>query len=318
MDMQNSFDIVIVNWNSGEQLRACLRSIEQFEKGTVSTVVVVDNASTDDSLESIEAINIPLQVIRNTENKGFGAACNQGAALCYSRYLLFLNPDTELFENSLSIPLAFMENSKNQNVGVCGIQLVDENGNVARTCAHFPSLWRFAAQAIGLNKLPGMKGTGIHMTEWDHLSDKLVDQVIGAFFFIRSHMFEKLCGFDERFFVYFEEVDFSFRARQAGWKTVYLAQAQAFHKGGGTSEQVKATRLFYSLRSRLLYGFKHFPAWKAWSLVALTLIIEPCTRTVFSLLRGSISDILNTWRGYRMLYGDFSNILQLTNEHKWQ
>lgn len=304
-----NIDIVIVSWNAGKQLDKCLASIARFGEENIKKVVVVDNASSDGSADDLDRFGLPLEVIRNQENLGFALACNQGAAVCDSRYLLFLNPDTEIFENSFDVPLAFMEDEVNQDVGICGIQLVDEKGRVVRTCARFPSLSRFAAQAIGLNKIPGLRGMCALMAEWDHLSDKSVDQVIGAFFFARRTVFEALNGFDERFFVYFEEVDFSLRAKRAGWKTVYLTGAYAFHEGGGTSRQVKATRLFYSLRSRLLYGFEYFPSWQAWVLLGLTLFVEPLSRSVFSLLRGGMRDVRNTWRGYNMLYRDLPNIL---------
>ena len=310
--MLTSIDIIIVNWNAGQQLHDCLASIVSVESNgfTLGQVVVVDNASSDGSLNGLDSFSLPLKIIRNTLNQGFGAACNQGASVCEAQYILFLNPDTKLFENSLTVPLAFMENEKNQDVGICGIRLVDESGHVARTCAHFPSLSRFAAQAIGLDRFPGLKGAGVHMAEWDHLSEKSVDQVIGAFFFMRRAVFESLAGFDERFFVYFEEVDLSLQARQAGWKTTYLASAQAFHLGGGTSSQIKATRLFYSLRSRLVYSFKHFSPLHAWGVLGLTVLIEPVSRTLFTLLRGGIGDVRNTWRGYVMLYSVLPEIIR--------
>ena len=310
--MTPSLDIIVVNWNAGQQLHDCLMSIVLASQNgfVLSRVVVIDNASSDNSLDGLDDLPLPLTIIRNTDNKGFAAACNQGAAICDGEYLLFLNPDTRLSENSLSVPVEFMEDASNSRVGICGIQLVDENGEVARTCSYFPSLRRFAAQSLGLNKIPKLRGTGVHMAEWDHLSDQPVDQVIGAFFFMRRAVFDSLGGFDERFFVYFEEVDLSWRAHQAGWQSVYLASVQAFHEGGGTSQQVKATRLFYSLRSRLIYGMKHFPLWQVWLLFALTLLVEPVSRLIFSLLRGGIEDMRNTLRGYGMLYRALPEILK--------
>ena len=302
-------DIIIVNWNSGAQLERCLSSIDHFGGEILAKVVVVDNGSVDGSADRLDGFGFPFQVIKNRENLGFARACNQGARECDSPYLLFLNPDTELFFNSLMIPLAFLGDSANSDTGICGIQLVDEKGQVSRSCAHFPSLKRFIVQAVGLNKLPGLKGTGVHMDDWDHSTRRSIDHVIGAFFFIRRRVFDALKGFDERFFIYFEEVDFSLRARQAGWKIVYLADAQAFHKGGGTSQQVKATRLFYSLRSRLLYGFKHLPRWQVWILFGIMAVVEPLSRSIFSLLRGGIRDVRNTWTGYGMLYRDLPAII---------
>jgi GT2 family glycosyltransferase len=306
-------DIVIVNWNAGLQLAEAVTSIVQHHDNLVLSVIIVDNASSDDSIARVEALpSLPfqLQIIRNKQNRGFAAACNQGAALATGYYLLFLNPDTRLLENSLSVPQAFMKQSENADAGICGIQLQDESGHVARTCARFPSLGIFVAQVLGLNKVSWFRSWGTHMSEWDHGKAREVDHVIGAFYLTRRSLFELLGGFDERFFVYLEDLDFSLRAREAGWRTVYLAEAQAFHLGGGASHQVKARRLFYSLRSRLLYGFKHFTPWQEWALLGVTLSLEPVIRSMVSLLRGGIEDVQTTLKAYVMLYRDMPNILR--------
>jgi GT2 family glycosyltransferase len=305
-----SISIIIVNWNAGPQLVDCLESIRILGGDCVESVIVVDNASSDGSLAGLGLFGLPLQVIRNAENRGFAAACNQGASVATGDYLLFLNPDTRLFENSLMIPLVFMERPENMDVGVCGIQLLDESGYVARSCSRFPSLGSSMARALGLSKLPWFHSLEDQMKEWDHSSIRDVDQVIGAFFLVRKSAFQLLTGFDERFFVYFEEVDFALRSRQAGWRSVFLADARAFHAGGGTSRQVKAHRLFYSLRSRLLYGFKHFKPWQAWVLSGVSLGLEPFSRLVFSILRGAPGDVRNTLNAYGMMYHDVPNILK--------
>lgn len=302
-------DVVVVNWNSGELLAKCLASVARYGIKYVSKIVVVDNGSSDDSLNHLEAFDLPLVIISNNANLGFAQACNQGAAVCNAEYILFLNPDTEIFENSLDIPLAYMNDKANYDVGICGIQLVDEGGYVTHSCAYFPTLSRFVFQAVGLTRVPGLKGAGIHMNDWDHLSDKTVNHVMGAFFFMRRTVFEALKGFDERFFVYLEDVDFSLRARQAGWKTTYLTGVQAFHHGGGVSRQIKATRLFYSLRSRLLYGFKHFFIVQAWILLGVTIFVEPLSRLVFAVFKNEVQDMQNTLAGYRMLYREIPNII---------
>lgn len=296
-------DIVIVNWNSGVLLREAVASIAEFGANVVSSVIVVDNHSSDDSLSAVEAdaadLPFSLHVIRNPTNMGFGAACNQGAKQAQSEYLLFLNPDTALFAGTLSDSLAYMQDPAHAGVGICGVQLLDEQGRVSRSCARFPSARRFLAHASGLDRL--FPRLGHFMADWDHRQTREVDQVIGAFFLVRREMFEALGGFDERFFVYFEEVDLSLRARNAGWRSVYLADAQAFHVGGGTSRQVKARRLFYSLRSRLLYSFKHFSWAGAMGVMFVTLLVEPLSRTMLALLRGSWSGVKETWSAYGML-----------------
>lgn len=302
-------DLVIVNWNAGPQLRACVDSVLEHDEGRVKRIIVVDNASSDRSADNIDGLP-RVHVIRARENLGFAAACNLGAAAGDAPYVLFLNPDTRLFMHSLSAPLAFMEQRENRDVGICGIQLLDENGEVSRSCARFPSLSRLMAGAVGLDKLPAMRGAAMQLAEWDHAETREVDQVIGAFFMIRRALFERLGGFDERFFVYFEEVDLSLRARQLGQRTVYLTEARAFHAGGGTSRQVKAHRLFYFLRSRLLYGFKHFHRGQAWTLTGVTCLVEPFTRTVYCVMRRDWDGVHNTWAAYRMLWAGIGRIVR--------
>jgi GT2 family glycosyltransferase len=302
-------DIIIVNWNSGHQLFECLDSIRKNHNGVVCSVVIVDNASTDDSIKSVPKIStLPVHIIHNDENLGFARACNQGGKLGNAPYLLFLNPDTMLFANSLSTPCAFMEQKNNNKTGICGIQLLNEQNERVRTCSRFPTLSRLAAESFGLVKVPGFKKFGTHMNEWDHSSTQPVDQIMGAFFLVRRDLFENLRGFDERFFVYFEEVDFSRRARQTGYKSIYLADAQAFHAGGGTSRQVKAMRLFYFLRSKMQYGFKHFSSVQAWILVGITMLIEPFTRIFFCAVKGDWQGIKNTIHGYHLLWKAFPAI----------
>lgn len=307
----NFIDVIIVNWNSGSQLRECIDSLLQFHSGVVSKVIIVDNNSSDNSLEQLKAIkchNFSLHIIKNAKNIGFAAACNQGAALSASEHLLFLNPDTQIFENSLSIPLAYMGSQNNSATGIIGIQLLDESGIVARSCARFPALSHYFASALGFDKK--FPRYGLFMNEWEHDETRCVDHVIGAFFFVRRCVFDALKGFDENFFVYLEDLDFSLRAKDSGWCAVYLSEAQAYHAGGGCSRQIKAIRLFYSLRSRLIYGIKHFGILKLSLLFLLTLTLEFCTRTMFSFLTAGISGLLNTWRAYGMLLKSIPEILR--------
>lgn len=296
-------DLVIVNWNSSTQLAEAVSSISQFHSGLVSSVIIVDNASHDNSLAKIEKTDklpFPFLIERNHYNRGFGAACNQGAMKGDNDYLLFLNPDTRLFESSLSLPLAYMQEPNKADVGICGVQLVDGSGDVSRSCSRFPTYIGFVAHAIGLDQL--FPRLGHFMAEWSHDTTQDVDQVIGAFFLVRRELFEALGGFDEQFFVYFEEVDFAYRANKAGSRSVYLADVQAFHAGGGTSNQVKAKRLFFSLRSRLLYAFKHFHLIAAMVVLLTTLFIEPISRSTLAIARRSWSSLTETWQGYGMLW----------------
>lgn len=302
-------DIVIVNWNSGTQLKECIDSLLTHGMKDVLRIIVVDNGSIDGSVDSVEKLS-RVEIIFTGENLGFGAACNIGAKAGTAPYILFLNPDTRIESNSLSVPLSFMEKDRNSKVGVCGIQLVDEQGVISRSCAYSPTFGRLVSSAIGMDKFPGFKSTGIAMSTWNHLNSQQVDQVIGAFYFIRRDLFEACEGFDKRFFVYFEEVDIAKRIKALGLTSWYLTDAKAFHAGGGTSQQVKARRLFYILRSRLLYAFKHFPRWQALLLMGVVFLIEPFTRSIWCLVRGDITGTKNTWSAFCMLRHSMVNILR--------
>ncbi len=315
--MGAAVDIIIVNWNAGRQLRDCLQSIIAVGKDVfeLKRVVVVDNASRDGSADGLDSLEPPLSVVRNKENRGFGAACNQGAAGSVADYLLFLNPDVRLYENSLIEPLTFMERPENRDIGIAGIQLIDDTGKVSRTCARFPTPKTYLHKMLGLDRLLPTRFPDYFMTDWDHAESREVDHVIGAFFLVRRSVFEALGGFDEHFFVYLEDLDFSLRARGAGWRSFYLAEARAYHKGGGTSEQVKATRLFYSLRSRILYGYKHFSWASATGLMLGTLLLEPLARLALGAARRSGKGIFETIKGYSMLWSAVPALLQASRQH---
>jgi N-acetylglucosaminyl-diphospho-decaprenol L-rhamnosyltransferase len=305
-----TLDIVIVNWNSGPRLERCLHGIgsTSTEGLVLGRVVVVDNASGDSSLAAITR-DSRVVAIRNDENLGFAAACNQGAEGSSADFLLFLNPDVVLGENALSIPVQFLADPLNARVAVCGPQLVGEDGAVQRSCSRFPAPRDFYRKALGLDRaLPKLFRPPM-MVEWDHSSDREVDQVMGACFFMRRGVFQEMGGFDERFFVYFEEVDLSLRCRKAGWETRFLSGARAVHEGGGCSRQVLGKRLFYSLRSRILYGFKHFSPHSAFALCFVTALLEPFSRFVLAAAHGSADEVRGTLEGYWLFWRSLPSIL---------
>jgi GT2 family glycosyltransferase len=284
---------VIVNWNAGSQLEQCLRSLQNE-----CPAIVVDNASTDGSCDALSQLH-GVTVIESSENLGFGKACNLGAAHVQADYVLFLNPDAALFPGTLERALTFMQDPVHAQVGICGVQLVDAQGQVSRSCARFPTAARLVAQAVGLDRL--VPSLGLLMADWPHDRTKTVDHVIGAFFLMRRELFNSLGGFDERFFLYLEDLDFSYRARQIGWNSAYMAEVQAFHRGGGTSDQIKARRLFYILRSRLIYAQKHFSLGGMLVVLFATLFLEPISRSIQSLGKRSWSGFKEVWQGYAML-----------------
>jgi len=301
----NKVDIVIVNWNSGLRLQACLDSIERsaLRMAEIASVCVVDNGSNDNSLPQCDAEGrFPRLTVRNSENFGFGRACNQGARLSSSELLLFVNPDVVLEESTIERAVAVMRDPENAQVAVCGIRLVDEAGHASRTCARFPTSWSMCVYALGLNRLFPRLMPAYVMSEWNHEDSRPVAHVIGAFYLVRRSEFEAVGGFDERYFVYFEDLDLSRKIAQRGLTAIYRADIRAYHEGGGSSKQIRGRRLFYSVDSRLKYSWKHFGTMGAISVAALSLLVEPVIRILGVAARRDFASVKHTLVGYGMLY----------------
>lgn len=293
-------DIVIVNWNSGDLLSRCIDAI--FTKANEDLLVgvyIIDNNSTDTSLQALPAHH-KLHIIQNTVNAGFSKACNQGFRLSTAPFVLLLNPDTVLMETTLADCISCMQAQK--EIDILGCQLLNDEGEITPTCARFPKPIRYVYHALGLSTFaPKRFHPPTLMTDWNHKESRMVDQVMGAFMFIRREIFEKIGYFDERFFVYYEELDYSLRLKIAGGKSFYNSQIQAIHSGMGTTEKVKAFRLFLSLRSRLQYAKKHFSLGGYIIVIVFSCVVEFITRQVMLLTKGKFSECMNVFKAYGML-----------------
>ena len=286
-------DVVIVNWNSADLLREALESLEKFNNGLISTVSVIDNNSSDQSLRCTAGKtynDFSFQVIKNKKNIGFGAACNMGAKVGESDFILFMNPDAQLFEGTLKGAAAFINLESSRHVGILGVKLIDTRGNVARHCSRFPSATNFIFESVGLGL--AIPGVGLFMSEWDHMTSRAVDHVLGAFFFVRREVFGQLNGFDEDYFVYFEDLDFSRRASLAGWQSFYLEDVAAHHEGGGTTKQIKYHRHYLSIISRYIYVKKHLPFPSRLMIFFFAMTFENLIRTAQATLRDGIAGLV--------------------------
>jgi N-acetylglucosaminyl-diphospho-decaprenol L-rhamnosyltransferase len=290
---ESKLDIVIVNWNTGAYLRECLGAIAATSRSAfeLGKVVVVDNASFDDSLTGISEFALPLQVVRNAENRGFAAASNQGAKAGAGDFILFLNPDAHVSIEALDRSVAFMAEPSNAHVGICGGRMIGDSGAEEFSCARFPTLWMSVAKMTGLalafpRWIPRQRVDAAELP-----GSGVVDQVIGAYFLIRRELFESLDGFDERFFVYHEDVDLAYRSKQRGHPSYFLADVIVHHAGHVSSDQVRGKRLFYLLRGRTEYARKHWPPWQAHVLAALTVLVELPARALVAAARGQRDEL---------------------------
>jgi len=302
--MKPCVDIVVVNWNAGDHLKRCIESIFQSTADfyRIGKLVVVDNGSHDGSLLFLSALGKAVTVISNDRNLGFAAASNLGAVGSQSDFLLFLNPDVVLEVNSLDGALQFVQSAAGTEIAVCGIQLNDLAGKTQRSCARDPQFANLVWYASGLSRLSPRRFPGITLAEWDHSGSAEVQHVIGAFYLTRRTVFFEVGGFDERFFVYLEDLDLSKRIRELGWKIQYETNVHATHIGGATSAPVKDIAMYYSLRSRLLYARKYLSPSKALGVFAATLVIEPAVRLIVSVGKRDLHSWRNTIRAYVKLF----------------
>src|SRR6185437_12163713 len=293
-------DIIIVNWNSGDYLEKCINSLFTTNNIlSINKVFIIDNNSKDSSVNKIE-LNKRIKIIRNKVNTGFSKACNQGFQLSTSSYLLLLNPDTQLLNNTIADCVTFM--NQNNEIDILGCQLLNDDGKITHSCSRFPTPLGILSDSLGLSKIaPSIFKPGIIMTNFDHKESRYVDQLMGAFMFMRKSVFEKIGYFDERFFVYYEEVDFSKRLAQKGGKSFFNADIKAIHTGEGTTSSVKGFRLFLNVRSRLQYAKKHFNFPGYCCVWVSTFFIEPITRSFFLIFSGKLSVIPDLFKGYRLL-----------------
>jgi GT2 family glycosyltransferase len=255
--------VIVVSYNAADELDACLRSIANLPEVKsdpgFAQVVVSDNGSADDSVDRARAAYTDVVIIQNGANLGFAKACNIGARHATAPVLFFFNPDARAKPGLLANAVAYLD--ANPGVAMCGCKVLNEDGTAAESCGEFDTWWQAFLRSSALGDLPmfAKQANGYALRQWDYASERDVDLVIGAAMFIRADVFKKLGGFDERYFLYHEEIDFAHRLRDAGMRLVYLPQCVAVHggeKGGSKKTWGAAGVLGWRQRSRRLYWIK--------------------------------------------------------------
>lgn len=249
--------IIIVSWNVREDLLRCIRSIEENKPSCTFEVIIVDNASTDGTVDIIQKHFSEISLIINNDNRGFAAANNQALKKSQSKYILFLGPDTIIHPKSLDILVEFMDS--NEDAGACGPKLLNADGSTQDSVRRFPS-FRGALHRHTAFKFVGIfKGEYRKWLMYDFKNDKQrdVDQVMGAALMIRRSVTEQVGVMDERFFMYYEEVDLCYRTKQASWRIVYIPEAVITHIGGGSSGQIPLSKRIMAMTSLLKFFRKH-------------------------------------------------------------
>lgn len=249
--------VVIVNYFSEPELAGCLRSIENQQDPV--EVVVVDNGSREQEKNSLLAAHPALVWHWMGGNAGFSAACNAGARRARSARLLFLNPDTIVYPGSLGSLVRALD-SREYSGAILGGAMHNPDGSIQLSCRRFPN-WKtfFAGRFSLLTRLfpSNSWSAGYLMSDIGHDRARRVDWVSGAALALHKNTYERLGGFDERFFVYFEDVDLCRRAAARGIPTCYFPEARIQHLIGGSSRGVPFRALAYRHRSMWIYYKRH-------------------------------------------------------------
>ena len=249
--------IVIVSYNCWEKLRRCLESVASHGAEVQHEVIVVDNASADDTPHKVDT-EFPGVVLKvNKENLGFAAAVNQGVAKASGEFVFLLNPDCEISPGTLDLLCRFL--NEKPWVGACGPKLVDDAGVIQRSCRTFPGLWTVFCEASGLSQaMPGSRlFDSYRMGSWDYSKARAVDWMSGAALAFRRKTWDAVGNFDEHFFIYAEELDWQRRLGLASLDRWYVPEATVTHHEGASWGEMSLLRALWSHWSLWYYFRKH-------------------------------------------------------------
>ncbi len=250
--------IIIVNWNAQDLLEKCLRCVQATTRRVSYEIIVVDNASSDDSAAMVRRDFPDVVLIENRQNVGFAGANNQGMQVAQGRYWLLLNSDAFVEENTLDAMVAFMDAHPEAGMSAC--KLLYEDRRLQPSCYAFPTLKTEFYTALQLDKLfpKSPEFGGFLMTFWDFNDVRAVDAVMGAFMLVRREAVAQAGMMDDSYFMYSEEVDWCYRFKKAGWKILYNPAVQAVHLWGGSSKQVRVEMFLQLHRSKIEFFRKNY------------------------------------------------------------
>lgn len=250
-----NLSIVIVNYQTFELTKDTINSILSYSYPFSYEVIVVDNASGDDSLERLQAyFKDKVKFISSKENKGFAAGNNQALRQVNSDYVLLLNSDTVVWENTLENIYNYMQ--KHSDVGACGCRVRLENGELDKACKRtFPNVKN---SFFRLFHIPTKSSDdNYNLTDLPDGEVYEIDCLTGAFMFIRKNALDDAGLLDETFFMYGEDIDLCYRIKKAGWKIVYYGKSSITHLKGASSKKQKNKLIYEFYRAMYIYYKKH-------------------------------------------------------------
>jgi GT2 family glycosyltransferase len=242
--------IIIVSWNVQEYLRRCLNSLRaDVEPGLKHEIIVVDNHSSDHTIAMLTRDFPEVRLIHNRDNLGFARANNQGIESSRGKFVMLLNPDTEVKKGCISTLISFLQS--HDKAGVVGPQLLNMDGTLQASGLNFPS---FANSLLGYFRLKG-EVTGAYFVHTDQPA--MVNALVGACLLVRREVIDQVGGLDEDYFMYVEEADWCYRIQNRGWHIYYVPEAQVCHRKGGSARHVPLETYVRLRESRILFLLKH-------------------------------------------------------------
>ncbi len=246
--------VIIVNYKVRYFLELCVSSVRAALRGIQGEIIVVDNHSGDGSCEMLAEKFPDVIRIENKQNTGFSKANNQGVSIAKGKYILILNPDTVIAEDSIAKLIHFYE--ENERPGICGVKLIDGTGNfLPESKRSVPTPWISVQKMFGISNAKKGKYYATHIGE-NEVGKAAV--LVGAFMFVSREKYLEAGGFDEAYFMYGEDIDLSYKMLQKGYDNYYFPQTQIIHyKGESTAKNLRYLDNFYGAM-RIFYK-KHFP-----------------------------------------------------------
>lgn len=280
--------VVVVSWNTSALLRECLASIGVHLKAIDHEIVVVDNASSDDSADMVATGFPSVHLLRNPDNRGFGVANNQGMLKAKGRWLLLLNSDAALTDGSVAALVSRVRDDPRVGLAHCRLRLPD--GRLQHSVYRFPSLRLALLEDLGLRKLMPSRRAGELLlgAYWDYTAERDVDWVAGAFMLLPREVFVITGGFDEQLFMYGEDLEWCHRIRTYGWTIRFFPQAELLHRDHASADLRFGSEreALCELRRQDFYVFQHGRiAGAAYLSVRL---VGAALRVLYYRLRGSI------------------------------
>lgn len=254
--------IIIVNYNSGDMLRDCLQSIHDSQISFDHEILVIDNASIDDSLRKARDAFPDAIYIENNENTGFARANNQGIGFAKGKYILIQNPDTLVINNAIERLIDYMQ--ANPDIGIASGKLLNGDRTLQYSIRRYPSISSQLFEAFFLHKvIPRLSKTLGEVVLNERVYDKPldIDWVCGAIMLLDRKAIEQVGMLDESFFLYAEEVDWCYRMKLNGWRVLYYPEATFIHFKGKT--KVNHKLYFQHIRARRQFNYKHFRGFRA-------------------------------------------------------